>query len=289
MFSYFISRDIWFPLVTGRKDKLGLRDDTIPATAIKKLNIYTDSINQVYSEATPEVRQALENDIRLEYLMIIDQCADIAGEKGDNEAWEQYLSRVRNAINMSDPANARNPFFAQFIANSFFFKDNFPDGNFPQDISPDSLLQLKTDYYLKKLSGKAAESASRFISYVRLDAYLTFDGGMRIIVFESEILIFEAEDIFYVGIDLHPGELARFTGQLSLYLFKMIQIDVGIPQGMYKLSRLKATHLRNHHREQCITRNIERNPKETVTTTLIELQGELAITHIKLKEGMTRR
>lgn len=81
--------------------------------------------------------------------MIINQCADIAGEKGDNEAWEKYLSRVRNAINMSDPANARNPFFAQFIANSFFFKDNFPDGNFPQDISPDSLLQLKTDYYLK--------------------------------------------------------------------------------------------------------------------------------------------
>ena len=152
-------QDIWFPLATGRKDKLGLRDDTIPATAIKKLNIYTDSINQAYSEATPEVRQALENDISLEYLMIIDQCAYIAGKKGDNEAWKQYLSRVRNSINMSDPANARNPFFAQFIANTFFFKDNFPDGSFPQDISPDSLLQMKTDYYLKKLSGKAAESA----------------------------------------------------------------------------------------------------------------------------------
>ena len=65
------------------------------------------------------MRQALENDIRLEYLMIIDQCADIAGEKGDNEAWEQYLSRVRNAINMSDPANARNPFLLNSLPTAF--------------------------------------------------------------------------------------------------------------------------------------------------------------------------
>ncbi|MDE6335482.1 MAG: redoxin family protein [Muribaculaceae bacterium] len=151
--------DLWFHLATGRKDKLGLWADSIPTTVSTKLNTYADSINQAYAGASAEIRQALENDTRLESLMVYSQCTYLAGNKGDAEAWKQELGRIRNEVNMSDPANARNPFFAQHIVNDFYFKDNFPDGDFPQDITPDSLLQLKTDYFLNTLSGKAAESA----------------------------------------------------------------------------------------------------------------------------------
>jgi len=47
--------------------------------------------------------------------------------------------------------------------------------------------------------------------------------------------------------------------------------------------------LREHVREQCITRNIERRTQEHVLAAAIQQAAQLAFVHVELRETMTRR
>ncbi len=147
--------DFWFALVTWQKDKLGLWNDSIPSAATTKLSEYVDSLCKAFTGASPVVRKAMERDARLEALMVYDVCR----KKDNAEEWNNELSRLRNSIVMSDPANARNPFFAERLAANFYYEDTYPDENIPDDITTDSLLTLKTDYFLRVMPGKAAEAS----------------------------------------------------------------------------------------------------------------------------------
>lgn len=150
--------DIWIAPYIGRKDALGFWADTIPTDATAKLNAYADSINKAYTDASPLIRKSLEHDSRLGILMVYNGRTAIAKRKGNADMWEQELMRLRDETDMSDPMNARSPYFAELVT-AFYFKDVYPDGNFPNSITSDSLLHLKTDYFLNTLTGKTAEAA----------------------------------------------------------------------------------------------------------------------------------
>ena len=151
--------DLWFPLATGRRDALGLWADSVPTVASAKLAAYVDSLGEVFANASQTVREAIERDARLEALMVYDQCNYLARNKDNAADWQQELSRLRDEIGIADPANARNPFFAEQIAANLFYSDTYPDGDIPRDITPDSLLKLKTEYFLNIMPGRAAEAA----------------------------------------------------------------------------------------------------------------------------------
>ncbi|MDE6542576.1 MAG: redoxin family protein [Muribaculaceae bacterium] len=151
--------DLWIAPYIGRKDALGLWADTIPTDVTAKLKAYADSINEAYIDASPLIRKSLECDSRLGILMVYNGRTVIAKRKGwSTDGWDQELRRLRNEVDMSDPINARYPYFAELVTD-FYFKDVYPDGNFPNNITSDSLLQLKTDYFLNTLTDKAAEAA----------------------------------------------------------------------------------------------------------------------------------
>lgn len=151
--------NLWFALVTGRRDALGLSSDTVPTVVTSKLTAYGDSILGVYSDASPAIMKALERDVHLEALMVYKACCFKATDRPDASKWEQELARLRKETGLTNPANALNPFFAQELAGAFYYSDTFPDGNIPSDITPDSLLKLKTEYFLNAMPGKAAEAA----------------------------------------------------------------------------------------------------------------------------------
>lgn len=151
--------DIWLALATGRIDALGLKADTVPTIAIGKLNEYTDSIINSYSIASPAVRKALELDIAMMKLMVFDQCVFINRKKSNAAEWKSEFARLREKTDMKNPANALNPFFGEQIASSLFAGDVFTDYNYPTDVTTDSLLRARTEYYLATYDGKTAESA----------------------------------------------------------------------------------------------------------------------------------
>ncbi len=157
--------NLWFMLATGRKDAIGLWADSIPADAVSRLNAHVDSILDAYSEASPAVLKALERDARLNALMVFNQCVYLNRNKQNADEWRHAQARLIEETDINNPANALNPFFGDRIASTLFFEETFPDNNFPNDITPDSLLGLKTDYFLKTLSGKAAEATIGTLLY----------------------------------------------------------------------------------------------------------------------------
>ena len=67
----------------------------------------------------------------------------------------------------------------------------------------------------------------------------------------------------------------------------MVEIDVGVACGVDEVAGAQAAHLCHHHAQEGIGSNIEGNSQKDIGRTLIELEGESAISHIELHEGMT--
>ena len=77
--------------------------------------------------------------------------------------------------------------------------------------------------------------------------------------------------------------------ELLARLVEMIQIEMRIAESVDELARLQTGHLRHHHREQRIGRDVERHAEEDIGRALIELAGELAVADIELEQAVARR
>ena len=63
----------------------------------------------------------------------------------------------------------------------------------------------------------------------------------------------------------------RFAPELFLHLFEMTQVNVYIAKAVNELTWVQAGHLRDHHGQQGIGSDIERDPKEEIRASLIEV------------------
>ena len=115
------------------------------------------------------------------------------------------------------------------------------------------------------------------------------DAWIRVVVHELEVFIPEGEDILHFRIDLHLRQLARLTAELGRDLLEMVHIDVGVARRMHEFSRLEAAYLSDHHGQKGVGRDVERHAEEYVRTALIQLAGELSVSHIELEERMAWR
>jgi len=151
--------DVWYSLVTGGKDQFGIYSDTVPASVSTKLAVLIDSLLAQYNGVSPEIADAARRDSRLCALMVYQTCYNKARRKNKHIIWEKELACMRNEIDINNPENARSPYFDDIMQN-FFFQDYNP-----KRISPDSLLQLRSEHILTTLSGKAAEAALGLLLY----------------------------------------------------------------------------------------------------------------------------
>ena len=146
--------DIWFALATGGKDCLNIYSDTDSYSVSTKLEVFVDSLLNQYNGSTTELLEAARRDANLSALMVYQICYNKAKRKNKHLSWDKDLARLRNEIDMNNPANGRSPYFGD-IMESFFLQDVNPDS----EITTDSLLWIKSEYVLKTLGGKAAEAA----------------------------------------------------------------------------------------------------------------------------------
>lgn len=108
-----------------------------------------------------------------------------------------------------------------------------------------------------------------------------------IVVHQFKIFVPEAKNIFHIGIYFHIGQRSRLTRKLQFHLFQVVQVDVGITEGVNEFTLLKSRHLGHHLQQQGVRGNIERHAQKYVGTPLVELQAQFTLCHIELEEGMT--
>ena len=119
-----------------------------------------------------------------------------------------------------------------------------------------------------------------------LHGYCSLDMWMWVIIFQTEVFKFEAEDILHLRIDPHCGQFPELPRQLKVYLIDMVIVDVGIAEGVDEISWLVAANLCNHHCKQGVGGDIERDAQKDISTALIELAGQFAIGNVELEEGV---
>ena len=107
---------------------------------------------------------------------------------------------------------------------------------------------------------------------------------MGVVALQREILIDKIENTFFIRIDLHDRKLLRLSLELKTYLFQMVFINMGITQRVDEVATLQISHLRYHLQQKCVRRNVERDSEENVCASLIELEAQFSIRHIKLEQ-----
>src|SRR4026208_1700500 len=68
----------------------------------------------------------------------------------------------------------------------------------------------------------------------------------------------------------------------------MIAVYMYITKCVYKITWLQITNLGDHHCQQSVRSNIERNSQKNIRTSLVKLATQSSICYIKLEQGMTR-
>ena len=69
----------------------------------------------------------------------------------------------------------------------------------------------------------------------------------------------------------------------------MISVDMYVTKAMDEIAHLKPCDLRDHVEEESIRSNVEWDPKEDVSTTLIELEAQASVGDVELHEAVARR
>ena len=105
----------------------------------------------------------------------------------------------------------------------------------------------------------------------------------------------EAEDVLDIWVNLHRRQRSRGSGKLFPNLVEMVVVDMGVTQGMDEFGSLVTADLCQHHRQQGVRSYVERDTKEHVGASLVQLATELTLSRfpdipdIELEKAVTRR
>ncbi len=122
-----------------------------------------------------------------------------------------------------------------------------------------------------------------------LHRYRRFDGRMRIVALQCEILVAEIVDVFDLRVQVHFGQRPEVTRKLFPDLILMVLIDVQIAKGVHKIARFQSGDLRHHHGQERVGGNVERHPQKKIRAALVKLAAETVAANIELEKGVARR
>ena len=70
---------------------------------------------------------------------------------------------------------------------------------------------------------------------------------MWVVIEEGKVSEIELEEVRDFRIELQSRQGVRIAGELQSGLFEVIVVQVGIPQGVYKIAKFELRHLCDHH------------------------------------------
>lgn len=109
---------------------------------------------------------------------------------------------------------------------------------------------------------------------------------MGIVVRQFEVLESEVEQVVHRLVETHRRKRAWFTLQLRIDLFEMIEIDVRITERVHEGTRLHVHDLGDHHRQQGVRGDVERDSQKKICTALVQLARQPAVDDVELEEGV---
>ena len=112
---------------------------------------------------------------------------------------------------------------------------------------------------------------------------------MRIVIKEFKVLVAEVLQSCDLRVEMKSGERAWLTSELELHLLQVISVDMDVTEAMDEIAHLKPCDLSDHMEKESIRSNVEWYPEEDVSTALIELEAQSAISHIELHQAVARR
>ena len=120
-----------------------------------------------------------------------------------------------------------------------------------------------------------------------LDGDGCFDGWVRVVAFESEVVEDKIFEACAGGIEHHARQGAALAGELQAGLLKVVGVEVEVAKRVNERAGLEAADLCDHEGEKRIGGDIEGHAEEEVGAALVELATEFAILDIELKQRMT--
>jgi len=82
---------------------------------------------------------------------------------------------------------------------------------------------------------------------------------MRIVPDDFKIIIAKAKDVLYLRVEFQLWERTEISRQLQLQLLNVVVVDVGITEGMYKITYVELTNLGHHVHQKCVRCDVERH------------------------------
>lgn len=159
---------VWRALAIGRDDALGLRKDTVPASAVARIRAFSDSVFDSAGILSPAVKRMMLCDLRLNEFRTFFMCKTIhtgsdsrLGDKS-RRAWCDAVDRMATDINLNNPDNAGNYCLYDILKSRF--DNTLDDGSF-KSVYSDSLLQMSARYFTDKYTGKVREAALANLLY----------------------------------------------------------------------------------------------------------------------------
>ena len=94
---------------------------------------------------------------------------------------------------------------------------------------------------------------------------------------------------FTAGLSRIVGSARGARDKLQARLLEVVEIEVRVAERVDELAGLQAGHLRHHHRQQRVGRDVERHAEEDVGGALVELARQPALGDVELEQAVARR
>merc|ERR550519_360284 len=112
---------------------------------------------------------------------------------------------------------------------------------------------------------------------------------MRFVTDHFKVINTEILDVVHFSFDdyLWPG--FWFSLELSFERLHVVEINMGVPESVDKVSGSEITDVSDHHGEEGVAGDVEGNPQAQVCRPLVELAGQLPVSNIELDQAVTGR
>ena len=94
---------------------------------------------------------------------------------------------------------------------------------------------------------------------------------MMLVPRDFDVFIGEFVDVKNLVIQAELRKIKRFPADLQPGLFKMVEVQMGVPKGVNKHTGFEPAHLRHHVGEKGVGSNVERHAEEDIGASLVEL------------------
>lgn len=156
---------LFFDFVTGAGDKLGLKQDTVPASVENKLLQFADSLMAIINATDEPVRAALRQEMALNtltlwneiYLGALYRAGLSVNSPAGADDWKQADGRMVRWARLDSDANAMSMVFGDVASNEWgkHLTDEYLDSL--RAAGQEAMLKARFDHYSKHYTGKARE------------------------------------------------------------------------------------------------------------------------------------